>query len=45
MLISFLPEFVSFLCALIVEQEADFMDSLLVWSSEPERQLSGFPRL
>lgn len=41
----FLPYLESFLCALIIEQKVDFMDSLLVWSSQPERQLSGLPWL
>lgn len=40
-----LPDFVSSLCALIVEEEIDFVDSLLVRSSEPQRQLGGFPGL
>lgn len=40
-----MTDFDSFLRAFIVEQEVDFMDSLLVWSSEPERQLGGLPRL
>lgn len=41
----FLPDFASFLRALIVKQKVYFMDSLPVWSSEPERQLGGFPWL
>lgn len=40
-----LPDFESFLCALIVKQEIDFMNSLLVWSSEPKRELCRLPRL
>lgn len=40
-----LPDFVSSVCVFIVEQKTDFMDSLLVWSPEPQRKPGGLARL
>lgn len=40
---SHVPDLRSFLGALIVEEEVDLVDSLVVGSSEPQRQLGGLP--